>query len=75
VVKKQQQNKATDFNLIVTNDGLVAVQFKQSLREMFLTVEQAKALGVGLIEMGTRAEYVLRFGADVHQSPMPAGKM
>jgi hypothetical protein len=50
------------FDVFVTDQGLVAVRFEEATTTLALNSEQAKSFGLGLIEMGTRAEYVLRFG-------------
>lgn len=73
MAKKEQDG--AKFNVIATTSGHVAIQFERQLKELILTSEQAKQLGVGLIEMGTRAEYVQRFGADVHQASQPTRRM
>jgi hypothetical protein len=73
------QDAGTSFNLIVTKNGYVAIQFDEKVKELILTAEQAKAVGIGFIEMGTRAEYVKEFGSEVYPSTIyprvPARKM
>lgn len=71
----KSQDQARPFTLVVLDDGHVALQFEKPTKDLVFTPEQAKSLGVGFIEMGTRAEYVKRFGSEIHRSAMPARKM
>jgi hypothetical protein len=77
--KPQLQDLGTRFSLIVTEGGQVAVRFDEKIKELIFTAEQAKTLGLGFIEMGTRAEYVQALGPGVYPSTVfphtPARKM
>lgn len=51
----------------VLESGQVVIQFGAAIKQMTFTPQQAKELGLGLIEMGTRAESIQRV--------QPVGKM
>jgi len=44
----------------VLDSGQVVIQFSELIKQMTFTPQQAKALGMGLIEMGTRGESLQR---------------
>ncbi len=54
-------------DLGVLDDGQVVLQFGELIKQMTFTPAQAKQLGLGLIEMGTKAEALQRV--------QPVGKM
>lgn len=58
MAKKEKQD--TSCNLAVLDDGMVVIQFDRSVRQMTFTPEQAKQIGIGFIEMGTRGESLQR---------------
>lgn len=45
-------------NLTLLDDGTVVIRFTEKVSEMVFTPAQAKQIGVGFIEMGTRGEMV-----------------
>ncbi len=47
-------------DLGVLDDGTVVIQFNTRIKQMIFTPAQAKAVGMGLIEMGTRGESLQR---------------
>lgn len=53
-------NGPTSCNLAVLNDGQVVIQFSAAIKEVLFTPEQAKQIGLGFIEMGTRGESLQR---------------
>lgn len=57
------QEHTVDLGLL--NDGSVVLQFGALLKQMTFTPEQARSLGVGLIEMATRADSVGRLNGTI----------
>ena len=55
-----QKNGEGPLDLAVLDNGMVVIQFRERIKQVTFTPEQAKSLGVGLIEMGTRAESLQR---------------
>jgi hypothetical protein len=72
---KRLGNGAPTCNIVGLDNGNVAIQFSEDLREMVFTPEQAKALGVGFIEMATRSEYVRQTVVHSTLSAMPKRTM
>jgi hypothetical protein len=58
---------ADSLDIGVLESGHVVIQFGSAIKQMTFTPQQAKDLGLGLIEMGTRAEAISRV--------QPVGKM
>jgi len=52
-------------DLGVLDDGKVVIQFGELVRQMTFTPEQAKQLGLGFIEMATRAESQSRLNGKI----------
>ncbi len=61
---KKQQGQGSSLDLGVLDDGTVVMQFGQLVKQMTFSPEQAKSLGLGLIEMGTRGESLHRVQMD-----------
>lgn len=61
-MSKKEQRKIPDnsCDIGVTDDALVVVQFAVPTKEMTFSPQQAKQLGLGFIEMGTKAESLQR---------------
>jgi hypothetical protein len=51
---KKPESGAPAFNVVALDTGNVAIQFSERINGMVFTPDQARALGVGLIEMATR---------------------
>ncbi len=65
MAKSQKQGESTSVNIGVLDDGTGTVIFQTNhlVKEIRFTPEQAIALGVGLIQWGTRGESLQRVGA------------
>lgn len=57
-------------DLGLLDDGTVVLQFSKLLKQMTFTPAQAKQLGLGFIEMATRAESVQRVQPPARTSSM-----
>ena len=57
---KQKQDNPTTCDLALLDDGTVVQQFGERIKQMTFTPEQAKQIGLGFIEMGTRGESLQR---------------
>ena len=57
---KSKQKEANSLDLGVLDDGTVVMQFGELVKQMTFSPSQAKQLGLGLIEMGTRGESLQR---------------
>jgi len=56
---------ANSFDLGVLDNGQVVIQFGGLIRQMAFTPEQAKGIGLGFIEMATRAESLSRLNGRI----------
>lgn len=64
---------AVDLGLL--EDGNVAMQFPERIRQIVFSPAQAKQLGLGLIELGTHGESVQRMAPPEKTGAMPRRKM
>jgi hypothetical protein len=63
IAKRRERDDAsppTSLDVGILDDGQVVMRFSELIMQMTFTPQQAKALGTGLIEMGTRAESLPR---------------
>ncbi len=60
MAKVQREIPKNTLDVGVLDDGQVVMQFGELTKQMTFTPEQAKQVGLGLIEMGTRAESLTR---------------
>ena len=55
-----KQNQETSLDIGILDNGHVALQLNQSVRQIVFSPEQAISLGVSLIKAGTRGESLQR---------------
>lgn len=59
----------------VLDDGQVVIQFGELIKQMTFTPQQAKQLGLGLIEMGTKGESLQHVQPPAKTAAMPRRRM
>jgi hypothetical protein len=59
-MKKQQKIEEGTCDLGLLNDGTIVIQFGKLVKHMVFTPQQAKMLGLGLIENAVRGESLQR---------------